>query len=186
MNRPSGFTQHWPFVTQRKAQQPRVNYSHCWSSWWLLGPTSAMVLTSLTGSLQLIDIYLCVVHGQRCSNGIQRVLRCWAGEPATPVMCLVSWLLEREYLIHLIHSLTSGIPSAIKTQYRHPKECVTRQTMRTNADYSMYSKWSINNSECCFRWIKHCCFLNISVSKLENVGVRAGVGNGSVSKLFAL
>lgn len=125
VNRPSGFTQHWPFVTQRKAQQPRVNYSHCWSSWWLLGPTSAMVLTSLSGSLQLIDIYLCVVHGQRCSNGIQRVLRCWAGEPATPVMCLVSWLLEREYLIHLIHSLTSGITSAIKTQYRHPKECVT-------------------------------------------------------------
>lgn len=182
VSRPSSLTQHWPFDTQLKAQQPRVNYSHCLSSWRLLGPTSAMALTFLTGSLQLIDIYLCVVHGQQCSNQIQPVLRCWGASHTCHVPGL---LASGEGIFDTFdNSLTSGIPSATKTQYRHPKECVTRQTMRISADYSMYSKWSINNRECCFCWIKHCSFLNISVSKLENVDVRAGLGNGSVSKLF--
>lgn len=128
VSRPSSLTQHWPFVTQLKAQQPRVNYPHRLSSWWLLGPTSAMALTFLTASLQLIDFYLCVVHGQRCSNQIQRVLRCWGASHTCPVPGLLD---SGEGIFDTFdNSLTSGIPSAKKTQYRYPQECVTRQIMR--------------------------------------------------------
>ena len=90
--------------------------------------TSAMALTFLTGSLQPIDFYLCVVHGQRCSNQIQRVLRCWGASPTCPGPDLLD---SGEGIFDTFdNSLTSGIPSAKKTQYRYPQEYVTRQIMR--------------------------------------------------------
>lgn len=60
-----------------------------------------------------------------------------------------------------------------------------KKNERSHADCSRNSKWSIINSECCFLCygVRRSLLLTLAVSKLGNVGVRAGGGAQSVNYL---
>lgn len=74
------------------------------------------------------------------------------------------------------------------TMWVPPGECHKVKNERSEADYSMRSKCSINNSEYCLHclWIKYSLLFEYFCQQVRKCGCRGSRGDGLVSKLLAL
>lgn len=132
--------------------------------------------------------YLLCGPGTEIVSGGSESIECSETCPGshTPGMCLASSLTTwgGEDLGHI------GCIGSHQ-EHRHnvviPQECVSqgKKNERSHADCSRNSKWSIINSECCFLCygVRRSLLLTLAVSKLGNVGARAGGGGLSRSTI---